>query len=81
MTDLADNVMTVWRNKRKEDSMEVMQARGEIIPDDVRRQPDAQLKCDKQRNFDWEGKINLWYHRDSMQYIEAALSEPVELMR
>ena len=80
MADLADNIMTTWRNKKKEAQMEVMQARGEPIPDDVRRQPDAQVICDKQRNFDWEGKINLWYHRDSMQFLESGLSDPVELM-
>ena len=80
MTDLADNCMTVWRNKRKESALETMQAKGEPIPDDVRRQPDAMLICEKQRNFDWEGKINLWYHRDSMQFVESGLGGPQELM-
>ncbi len=81
MTDLADNVMTVWRNKKKEAQIEAAQDSNEIIPDDLRKQPDALLICDKQRNFDWEGRIALWYHRDSMQFIEHGIDpRPMDLM-
>lgn len=75
MTDLADNVMTVWRNKKKESQAEVG-----MMTEDMARAPDAMLICDKQRNFDWEGKIGLWYHRDSMQFVETAYGDPIELM-
>lgn len=75
MTDLADNVLTVWRNKKKE-----AQAETGSLTEAESRAADALLICDKQRNFDWEGKIALWYHRDSMQFVEAAYGNPIELM-
>lgn len=76
ITDLADNVMTVWRNKKKESQRE-----NGITTDEVMKAPDALLICDKQRNFDWEGKIGLWYHRDSMQFVETGIDpRPIELM-
>jgi twinkle protein len=76
MLDLADNILVTWRNKRKEDARE----QGGLT-DDLIRQPDTMLICKKQRNFDWEGKIGLWYHRDSMQFIENGLDDrPIDLM-
>lgn len=75
MTDLADNVMTVWRNKKKE----AMNETGGLSEEQAKA-PDALLICDKQRNFDWEGRIGLWYHRDSMQFVENGYSEPIDLM-
>jgi twinkle protein len=81
MTDLADNVMTVWRNKKKEAEIETLGARGQPIGEDLRRQPDALLICDKQRNFDWEGRIALWYHRDSMQYVQNGVGDGAQPSR
>ncbi len=63
ITDMAFNNLIVWRNKVKE----AKQQDGE--PQDGK--PDAVLTCDKQRNADgWEGKIALWFDRESMQYLE-----------
>lgn len=77
ITDLADNVMTVWRNKKKE----AMRESGTPMKDDMIRAPDSMVICDKQRNHDWEGKIGLWYHADSMQYVEHGIDpQPMELM-
>ncbi len=76
ISDLADNVITVWRNKKKE----ALRDQG-TVADDVLKQPDTLLICDKQRNFDWEGKIALWYERESMQYVEHGIDvKPMELM-
>jgi twinkle protein len=76
ITDLADNVITVWRNKKKE----MLRELGSLTDDQI-KQPDCLLICDKQRNFDWEGRIGLWYHRDSMQYVEHGIDiQPIELM-
>lgn len=58
ITDLADNVVTVWRNKKKES-----------FPEKHADDPDALLICDKQRNGEWEGKVRLWFDKDSMQYL------------
>jgi twinkle protein len=74
--DLTDNCITVWRNKKKEAQREQGMATDEIL-----KKPDAMLICDKQRNHDWEGAIGLWYHRDSMQYVEHGIDpQPIELM-
>ena len=55
--DLADNLFSVWRNKKKET--------GEN-PDG----PDAILNCDKQRHGEWEGAIALAFDRESFQYLD-----------
>ena len=55
-------------------------AETEMLSEEQARSPDAMLICDKQRNFDWEGRIGLWYHRDSMQFVESAYGEPMEIM-
>ena len=57
ITDQVDNVFMVWRNKLKE-------ARIPAHLDD----PDVILKCHKQRHFDWEGSVRLWFDKRSHQY-------------
>lgn len=66
ITDLADNVWTVWRNKPKEDEA------GKESPDPAKlAAPDALFQCTKQRHGDgWEGKIGLDYDPASMSFVE-----------
>jgi len=64
ITDLADNVVTVWRNKKKE-----------AFPDKHADDPDALLICDKQRNGEWEGKVRLWFDKDSMQFLSESRAD------
>ena len=64
ITDMADNVFIVWKNKSKEAALNS----GGIDPE-TEKKPDAMLICDKQRNGEWEGKISLWYHRPSFQLL------------
>lgn len=63
--DMTFNLMTVWRNKPKEEA----QRTGDNTKDG---QPDAMLICSKQRNGDWEGKSALWFDRASYQYLNRA---------
>lgn len=63
ITDQVDNVLTVWRNKKKE---RAIQEGGDYRVQD----PDALLICDKQRNGDWEGKVALWFDVRSNSYKE-----------
>ena len=63
ITDQVDNVFTVWRNKRAE-----REQSGD---------PTAILKCDKQRNGEWEGMLGFWFHPDSMQYLEKIGGMPI----
>lgn len=72
ITDQVDNVISVWRNKVKEKARED----GKMVSE---QEPDALLICDKQRHGEWEGKIGLWFHRDSMQYVGMASEEPLSL--
>lgn len=72
ITDQADNVISVWRNKSKEKAREV----GKQVND---ADPDCLLICDKQRNGDWEGSIGLWFDRNSQQYVGGAGDEPIKM--
>jgi twinkle protein len=65
ITDMADNVFTVWRNKEKENERKRPQPRSQILDG-----PDCILICDKQRHGEWEGKIGLTFHNPSFQYIQ-----------
>jgi len=64
ITDMVDNVLLVWRNKAEPVNRK---------PTD----PDAALICCKQRHGEWEGGINLWFDRDSQQYVEQPGIDPV----
>lgn len=72
LSDLADNCFTVWRNKIKEKKLL-------ISPDSLEQQgqPDCLWFCDKQRNGEWEGKISLWFDRNSWQYLEYQNQRPI----
>lgn len=73
VTDQVDNVMTVWRNKRKEADRQSGDNKSHM-------DPDAMLICDKQRNGEWEGRIGLWFHAAALQFVEDGISGPMELM-
>jgi twinkle protein len=70
ISDQVDNFMVVWRNKKKEKDG---QANKLVSPDE----PDQLLICDKQRNGEWEGRISLWFDRDSQQFKGANGDRPV----
>ena len=61
IADLADNVILVHRNKRKEQA---------VIDDTADpSDPDARLIVEKQRHYDWTGSIRLWYEPESLRYL------------
>jgi twinkle protein len=76
ITDQVDNVLTVWRNKRKELEIGKLVAKNQDIPDDLREQPDAMVICDKQRHGEWEGRIALWFDTKSFQYLDGQRGRP-----
>jgi len=65
ITDMADNVVAVWRNKPKEEGAGGSEDQG-----------DAYLQVQKQRYYDWEGKLSLWYHQDCHQYLDNDHQKP-----
>ena len=70
IADMVDNVLLVHRNKLKELSVK----KGEE-PDPLR--PDTYLMCEKQRNGEAEEWYDLWYHRESQQFLESNESVPM----
>lgn len=64
ISDLVDNVLLVWRNKKKERDRDA----GRQVDES---HPDALLICDKNRNGDWEGRVKLWYDRASLRFSDA----------
>jgi twinkle protein len=57
ITDMADNVISVCRNRNKE--KEAKKPNGNT---DILEQPDTYFIVDKQRHHSWEGNLGLWFH-------------------
>ena len=57
LTDLADNVLIVWRNKEKEKSEMALPS-----------EADARLICEKQRDSSYEPDTDLYFNKNSGQY-------------
>lgn len=75
LTDQVDNVIAVWRNKKKE------RARGaeKHLHDS---KPDSMLIVDKQRNgTGWEGNIGLWYLPQSQQFVGTPRAGAIEFQQ
>jgi twinkle protein len=79
ITDLADNCFSTWRNKLKEDEINRIGKQGPV-PDSLLDKFDCLLACDKQRNGEWEGKLALWFHQDSFQYVENRHLRPQQMV-
>lgn len=69
ITDLADNVFSVWRNRGKEEAQE----RSDRSKD---CEADALLIVCKHRHGEWEGRIQLWFDRRSQSYLQTATEQP-----
>ena len=69
ISDQVDNVLMVWRNKKKEHD-----AQSGAVDSMI---PDAHLMCEKQRNGEAEDWYSLWYHKDSQQFLENYDSVPM----
>lgn len=63
ITDQVDNVLILWRNKKKEHELQ----RGDFSNQDA---SDAVLMCEKQRNGEHESWYDMWYHKDSQQFLD-----------
>lgn len=65
ISDLSDNVFTLWRNKAKESEAQKPE---EQRNKSIMERGDAVLKCDKQRHGEFEGAFVLWFDKSSMQF-------------
>ena len=69
ISDQVDNVLLVWRNKKKEHDAQL----GQVDP----MTPDAMVMCEKQRNGEAEDWYSFWYHKESQQFMEYDNSVPM----
>jgi twinkle protein len=69
ITDLADNVFSVWRNRPKEQAQE----QGNRSLDS---EADALLTVCKHRHGEWEGRIQLWFDKYSQSYLQSPNDQP-----
>lgn len=69
ISDQVDNVLMVWRNKKKEH--EAQSGSVDVMI------PDAYLMCEKQRNGEAEDWYSLWYLKESQQFVENHDSIPM----
>lgn len=76
ITDLADSVLTIWRNKKKEDKMASISFTGEEPDEELLLTPDSVIFCSKQRNGEWEGKAGVYWNGNAMQYINRVDENP-----
>ncbi len=74
ITDMVDTVFALWRNKRKEESRRIASQAGEEFNET--EQPDAVLRCLKQRNGEDEPSIRLWFDREAQQFVEHYGAKP-----
>lgn len=81
ITDLADSVLTIWRNKRKEKKLDELRFEGEEVPDDVLLEPDSVIFCSKQRNGEWEGSVGTYWSAGAMQFKNGHNDQPRQYVR
>lgn len=70
IADQVDNVLLMWRNKKKERMIRNNEEIKGIAPD-------ATLLCEKQRNGENENSYHLWFHKDSQQFVEDENAVPM----
>lgn len=70
IADQVDNVLLMWRNKKKEHKAQA----GNSVDD---KDPDAMLMCEKQRNGEAEDWFSLWYDKESQQFVELPGAVPM----
>lgn len=64
--NLCDNILCVFRNKKKEYDIET----GDKTEEDLKGIPDCVVYLQKQRNYPVEGKWNFWFDKKSLSYKE-----------
>ena len=70
ITDMADTVLVLWRNKPKEEALRKAEGRRQTPDRKTVEMYDAALQCHKQRNGEEEPAAMLFFDRISHQFIE-----------
>jgi len=72
ITDLADNVFICWSNKKRAEILTKQEKFGNLDASDAEyltKSVDQKLIAAKQRNGTFEGTVNLFFERRSMQFV------------
>lgn len=80
ITDQADNVLIMWRNKRKEMASQKSEQGEQLSTDEASalNEPDVKWFCDKQREGDgWIGMMGLGFDGDSKQFVSGEGVRPL----
>lgn len=82
ITDLADNLFIIWRNKLRERALQKQTEHGAIALDEKEQKylslPASILSLEKQRNGEgWEGQQPLWLDSRSHQFLQAEGESPL----
>lgn len=77
ITDMADTVLVLWRNKAKEEVLRIADARRHPPDLETLEKIDAALQCHKQRNGEEEPGIGLYFDRLTHQFIERRTDAPM----
>lgn len=80
IVDGPDQCIIVWRNKGKERALQKLAAQGTPVDDETYSKPDVLLCVEKNRNGEWEGRIPLWYHKESLQYAGDSRCRPLNFL-
>jgi len=72
--DMADNVLLMWRDRRKEEARRLAEQSGALF--DEGNDPDALLIVDKARNGDATPTFALWFAQQCYQYVEGPRRTP-----
>lgn len=71
ITDMADTVIEVWRNKPREKAIRIAKATEQPIPEKYIDEPDTMLFVHKQRATGKEPVVGLWFEEGSTQFLSA----------
>lgn len=80
ITDIADNVVTIHRNKEKGSLLELSDIellRKKTTRIDVQEQADAKLYIQKQRVSGWEGSARIWFDPATCQFGDRYSFDPI----
>lgn len=83
ITDLADNVFILHRNKSKEEVQRKLDNNSNRLPTETEQtkldQPDSFLSVEKNREFGIEKKYGLWFHAPSQQFTPSGERSPINV--
>lgn len=81
ITDLAHNVVSVYRNKEKEDKINNFLLENKEVPGDIERIPDGYIEMSKQRETGEEPKQKFFFIRKTKQFVKTHHCNPLRYIQ